>query len=111
MVKVVDIAATEADHNRGAVAASQPSNRRRIRTRSLARIYGGVEKLADGMRREPMRVATHITLPGIPSNITGLRALHLIPWLKITRHDDNIEPSKSIRSFARYVRLVHRVRS
>ena len=89
MVKVVDITATEADHKREAVAASQPSNRGRIRTRSLARIYGAVEKLADGMRHEPLRVATHITLSGIPTNITGLRALHLIPWLKITRHDDN----------------------
>jgi hypothetical protein len=89
LVKVVNVTATEANHKREAVEASQPSNRRRIRTRSLARLYGAVENLADGVRHEPLRVHTHVTLSGVPTNITGLRALHLIPWLNITRHDDN----------------------
>lgn len=87
LVKVADNSATGADHKREAVEASQPSNRR-IRIRSLSRIYDAVEKLADGLRHEPPKAA-HVTLSGIPTNIGGLRALHLIPWLIITRHDDN----------------------
>jgi hypothetical protein len=88
LLKVADNSATGADHKREAVEASQPSNRRRIRISGLARIYDALEKLADGSPHEP-RKAAHVTLSGIPTNIDGLRALHLIPWLKITRHDDN----------------------
>jgi hypothetical protein len=88
LVKVVDITATEAAHKRETVAASQPSNRGRIRERRLARIYSAVEALANGKRHEPVRAA-RVTLSGIPGYITGLRALYLIPWLNITRNDDN----------------------
>lgn len=89
MVKVADNTAIEADHERDGIEASQRGSGSRISTRSLARIYGAVEKLANGNQHDPMRVATHVTLSGIPSNITGLRALHLIPWLRITGHDNN----------------------
>jgi hypothetical protein len=86
LVKVVDVPAT--DQKCEAVKASQP-HKWRINKRSLARIYHAIENLADGTRHEPLWVARHVTLPGIPTNLTGLRALHLIPWLKISRNDDN----------------------
>jgi hypothetical protein len=89
LAKVVDIITTEANHKLVLVEASQRSHGSRISTRSLARIYGAVEKLANGKQHDPLRVATHVTLSGIPSNITGLRALYLIPWLRITGHDNN----------------------
>jgi hypothetical protein len=89
LVKVADNTAIEADHKREGIEASKRSNGGLISTRSLARIYGAVEKLANGKQHDPLRVATHVTLSGIPSNITGLRALHLIPWLRITGHDNN----------------------
>jgi len=82
LVKVADNTAIKADHKREGI------NRRHIRLRGLARIYDAVEKLADGLRHEPPKAA-HVTLSGIPTNIDGLRALHLIPWLRITRHDNN----------------------
>jgi hypothetical protein len=88
LVKVADNTAIKADHKREGIEASARSNGRRIRVRGLARIYDAVEKLADGLRHEPPKAA-HVTLSGIPTNIGGLRALHLIPWLIITRHDDN----------------------
>jgi hypothetical protein len=88
LAKVVDVITTEANPKLVPVEASQPSNKRRIRETRLARIYSAVEALANGKRHEPARGA-RLTLSGVPGYVTGLRALYLIPWLNITRNDDN----------------------
>ena len=87
----------------GALRAIRTSNkghgakadRRMGGSKSLARIYDTLERLADGEWHE-LKIsgehATSVTLPGTPVHIAVLRAVRLIPWLKITRDGNRIKP-------------------
>ncbi len=86
----------------GALRAIRTSNkghgakadRRMGGSKSLALIYDTLERLADGDWHE-LKIsgehATSVTLPGMPVHIAGRRAVHLIPWLKITRDGSRIK--------------------
>ena len=57
-------------------------------SKNLAPIYAALERLADGEWHE---LCPHVTPPGMPATIHGLRAAHLIPWLRITRHGNRFK--------------------
>jgi hypothetical protein len=84
---------------RGVLKAIKTSNNgHRVRvgrqtdtSKNLAPIYAALERLAEGEWHELKTICQHITLPGMPANIGGLRAAHLIPWLKITRDGNRIK--------------------
>jgi len=56
-------------------------------SKNLGPIYAALERLADGQWHE---LRAHVTPPGMPATIHGLRAAHLIPWLKITRDGNRV---------------------
>jgi len=86
----------------GALRAIRTSNkghgakadRRMGGSKSLALIYDTLERLADGEWHE-LKISgehgTSVTIPGMPIHIAVLRAVHLIPWLKITGDGNRIK--------------------